>query len=338
MRRIVDKNGKVSFGITSLPYQQINYLDFAYQSPMGKPKSNLLKRLNFNAFQYFGAISEQVVFGAAIVNMRLGRVVFCYIYNRQQQQMHSWQFKDIFGLCSSFSNLPNSGYSYFKRQNTSLEFINRQHSEQRLQKTLKLTTKNLRAELEFTTDANYQMMNICTPVGNNGFVYAQKIAGVKAAGYISAAAGDFKFNEQPAYAHHDYSAGYMRRETVWQWACFSASVNGKLVGLNVACGVNETSFTENCYWLDGKLYKIDSVNFEFERKNIIEPWIISSYDGKLNMQFTPQGMHSERQNYIYIASDFKQIFGFFNGYIKHGQQKIKLDNIYGFVEDQYAKW
>lgn len=43
------------------------------------------------------------------------------------------------------------------------------------------------------------------------------------------------------------------------------------VGLNLSCGVNETSFTENCYWLDGELLKVDSVRFDFDRDQPLRP-------------------------------------------------------------------
>lgn len=74
------------------------------------------------------------------------------------------------------------------------------------------------------------------------------------------------------------------------------------VGLNLSCGVNETSFTENCYWLDGELLKVDSVRFDFDRDQPLRPWTIRSYDGQVELRFEAHGMHQERLNLGLLAS------------------------------------
>src|SRR5690606_9267474 len=125
--------------------------------------------------------------------------------------------------------------------------------------------KRLRVELDDGTriDASFserepafQPMCICTPTAVNGWVYAQKVAGVACRGQVRSALGNFDLAQIGAFAHHDWSAGYMRPETNWNWACLSGPADGLRVGLNLSCGVNETSFTENCFWLDGELIKV----------------------------------------------------------------------------------
>ena len=142
-----------------------------------------------------------------------------------------------------------------------------------------------------------------------------------------------------AFAHHDWSAGYMRPETHWNWACLSGLAAGRRVGLNLSCGVNETSFTENCYWLDGELLKVDTVCFAFDRQQPLQPWHISSHDGQVALRFDARGLHQERMNLGILASNFKQIFGQFSGVLRpSGRPEVVIDGQWGFVEDQYVKW
>ncbi len=132
----------------------------------------------------------------------------------------------------------------------------------------------------------------------------------------------------------------MRRETSWNWACLSGFLDdGRRVGLNLAAGVNETGVTENAFWLDGEMIKLDMANFEFERYQPEKPWRVTSSDGRLDLTFHPEGKRAEKINALFMASNFKQMFGLFNGiFIDNKGLKIHLKNIPGFMEDHYAKW
>lgn len=111
------------------------------------------------------------------------------------------------------------------------------------------------------------------------------------------------------------------------------------VAVNGACGVNETSFTENCFWVDGKLYKVDSIKFDYDPEDFIQPWRISSYDGKLDLVFTPQGTMDENNNFILMASAFNQMFGQYQGTLRLDEREtIAVDGLYGFTEEHYSKW
>ncbi|NQD96760.1 DUF2804 domain-containing protein, partial [Pseudomonas sp. CrR25] len=169
--------------------------------------------------------------------------------------------------------------------------------------------------------------------------YAQKVAGVRCSGQVSSRLGDFDLTAIDAFAHHDWSAGYMRPETHWNWACLSGLAAGQRVGLNLSCGVNETSFTENCYWLQGQLIKVDTVRFAFDRAQPLQPWQINSHDGQVDLRFEAHGLHQERMNLGILASNFKQIFGRFTGVLRPvGRAEVPIANLWGFVEDQYVKW
>ena len=182
-------------------------------------------------------------------------------------------------------------------------------------------------------------MCLNTPCAANGWVYAQKVAGVRCRGTVRSSLGEFDLAAIDAFAHHDWSAGYMRPETYWNWACLSGQAGAQRVGLNLSCGVNETSFTENCFWLDGELIKVDTARFAFDRGKPMLPWQIDSHDGQVQLRFEAHGLHQERLNLGVLASNFKQIFGRFSGVLRPlGRPEVVIDNLWGFVEDQYVKW
>ncbi|WP_196221523.1 DUF2804 family protein, partial [Sansalvadorimonas verongulae] len=47
----------------------------------------------------------------------------------------------------------------------------------------------------------------------------------------------------------------------------------------------------------------------------------------------------ERDNFLIMASNFSQMFGSFTGTLRTDDgEKLTVNNIFGFAEEQYAKW
>ncbi|PIE36724.1 MAG: hypothetical protein CSA54_03580 [Gammaproteobacteria bacterium] len=333
MSKLIQSNGKPRYGIVSEPWTEINYRDFDLRTPMNRKVGWLGKKLGYNHFQYFGVISERLIFGCAQVDMKYGGVVFCYVYNVETRTLKEWNFKDIGWWGTHTVNTPGQGTSYFKRGNKRIEFINQASPRE---KRLRIDFPGeLQVDVMFSeAEPAFAPMCITSKVGSTGWVYAQKVAGVDCRGSVQCEFGEYDMQAINALAHHDWTGGYMRRETFWEWACFSGEVDGQRVGLNLSCGVNETSFTENCYWLDGKLIKVDTVQFDYDRDQPDSVWQISSYDGQIDLRFTPEGYHEEKQNFLLVASNFKQFFGYFSGRVG----ELNISKQYGFVEDQYSRW
>ncbi|HAD45536.1 MAG TPA: DUF2804 domain-containing protein, partial [Alcanivorax sp.] len=114
---------------------------------------------------------------------------------------------------------------------------------------------------------------------------------------------------------------------------------GRRLGLNLSCGVNETSVNENCVWVDGRRIKVDGTAFAYDRDDLTQPWRVDSRCGQVALRFTPLGSHRERLNLGLFASNFQQIFGRFDGEIRvAGESPLAVHGLHGFVEEQYAKW
>ncbi len=336
MDRLIQANGQAHYGIFPRAVGEVNYRDFDFRSPMGRRLGALAKWRRFHQFQYFGLISEQLIGGCALANLSLAGIGFVYLFHPASGRMIERQFKLPLGIGSQFSQHPNDGVCELHSGKNLLRLEN-QGSEKRLWVELDDCT---RIDARFNeAESAFQPMCLNTPTAANGWVYAQKVAGVRCEGSVHSALGDFELGTIDAFAHHDWSAGYMRPETFWNWACLSGQAGAQRVGLNLSCGVNETSFTENCFWLDGELIKVDTVGFTFDRQNPMSAWRIESFDGQVDLHFEARGLHKERLNLGFIASNFKQIFGQFRGELRpKGRPVMVIDGVWGFVEDQYVKW
>ena len=90
----------------------------------------------------------------------------------------------------------------------------------------------------------------------------------------------------------------------------------------------------------GELIPVGLAHFAYDRAQPHgRPWRVTTSDGAVDLDFVPEGLHEEKINAFLVASNFKQVFGRFNGCLRTVDgREIAIVDQYGFVEDQYAKW
>jgi hypothetical protein len=328
-------NAQPRFGQFSDSLNEINHHDFRLHTPFGKPASRMANWIGFKQFQYFGGMSERFIFGCALAHLRHIAVAFVYVHDMQTGTLFSRSYRRPLGLGMTLTDNPVSGMSHFHLPGVDIR-MGYQASPR--EKTVNITLGKdfiLNARMPET---GFEPMSLCTRTAYSGWVYANKTAGLDLQGNFQFGGEAFDLATLGAMGHHDFSCGFMRRETFWNWACFSGTSAGHRLGLNLSCGVNETSFTENCLWLDGRLIKVNLTRFDFDQRDVMQPWRIYSDDGQVDLHFTAVGLHREQMNLGLVASNFKQVFGHFNGELRIDGKIIPINGLPGFAEDQYAKW
>ena len=87
------------------------------------------------------------------------------------------------------------------------------------------------------------------------------------------------------------------------------------------------------------MIKIGRSKFEYDAKDTLLPWKISSEDGSVDIVFSPQGKRQQSIDYKIISSRFQQPFGLFSGTctLPDGRRVI-IDNQPGVVEEHHARW
>lgn len=335
---LVTPAGQVPFGIFPTTLDHINGLDADYRDPMGRRRTRWSRRLHYKQFQYFGIISNDLLAGCALVDTGWLGMAFAYVYDSRRDVLVERTWRSPLGRHLEMSDSPRHGTSRFRHRDLTIEMAY-QPCADGLKKTLVLDSAPLSIHAQMLESDSYQPMSLCTRAGINGWVYANKVAGVGVSGEVCCGKVRKQLTPDTCFGHHDFSAGYMRRETFWNWACLSANIRGQQVGLNLSCGVNETSFSENCLWLDGQLHKISGTNFIYNPRDLMAPWRIRSTDHRVDLHFTPRERHREHMDLKLFASNFSQLFGQFTGVLHTPEgEPVSVDNAWGFVEEQYAKW
>jgi len=334
---LINKDGQASFGIFPDGVDTINYMDFDLRNAMDKRRSSLAKRFKFNQFQFIGFTCDQLIVGLAIVDLKIASNCFVYIYDPESKEYEEHSFINPLAFNTQIDTHPNSGNSFFRKGNNKVS----------IEATAKPRLRSVNVDLEsgikisavIDESGSFEPLALCVRAGYEGFHFTQKSTALICNGLVEWGDKKLVLEEIGALASVDWSAGYMRRETAWNWGSLSCNLpDGRRLGFNLAAGVVETGFTENALWIDGKMHKVDMVDFQFDRYHHNHAWSLRSNDGIINLHFEPAGQRKERTNAIIAATNFTQHFGRYYGEILINGETIHLDGEWGFTEDHYAKW
>lgn len=334
--KLIGSDGQPRFGRFSQPVQIINHRDFAYSDPLDNRAGALARHFHLKQFQFVGLVSERYILGCAIVSLKYISNAFVYLFDRQSGRILEKSLLQPLSLHCRMSNQPESGLHRFRKGDTEFNFYSfpgKKHIEI-------FSGNTIRIDFTVEEPPGFQPIAVCTRTGFNGWTYTQKANALRARGHIQWDNLQIPVTEQAFFGSYDWSCGYMRRHTAWNWASLSGTLSdGRRFGANLANGVNETGFTENGFWLDGALTALGPVAFNFNKQKRESPWKIQDHNGRLDLIFTPEGKRCEKLNIWLLASNFTQLAGTFNGTVQTDDgQTIQLNDIPGFCEDHYAKW
>jgi hypothetical protein len=337
--KLITDAGKVQFGIHQEPIDEINHTDWTLKSPLGQIITPLERDKLFKRFHFMGFISRSLVVGCAMTDTSRSKTAFVYLYDKANNRTIKHGFRARPDNKFAIASAPDEGISKLITDKAKIIMTAAsQASTKRLQIDV---GEDLSIDMTFTdAPSSFDTLRICTPTGPTGWTYAQKVAGCPAIGKVVSEFGHIDLMDDLACAHHDYTAGFLRPETFWNWACISDRTKdgGTIIGANLSNGVNETGFTENAYWINGTRHKVDTLMFDYDDEDLRKPWHITSYDGAVDLTFKAEdgyGAYSEKPG---AETRFDQLFGQFKGRLGTGTAACNVEDLWGFSERQYVVW
>ena len=119
-RRLVDPAGNVRFGIFPHPIDEVNFRDYPLADPFGRPRGRLGRHFAFKQFQFLGALSEELVFGCAIADLKYVGTSFVYCYAPKTRRFAEYSFKRPLALGTTFTTTPETGTTTFRAGRTTI--------------------------------------------------------------------------------------------------------------------------------------------------------------------------------------------------------------------------
>jgi hypothetical protein len=168
----------------------------------------------------------------------------------------------------------------------------------------------------------------------SAFRYTRRSPWFIVEGVIQFGTAELVFNRGKAWGIFDWNRGVRPRADVRYWAAACGMAEGRQIGLSVGYGSADSSQgTENAFFVDGKLHKLDQVTFHIPPSNWLSPWRFTSNDNRLEMSFSPHQERIERRRMLFYATTRRQVLGFFSGrVILDDGSSMEFQNITGFAE------
>lgn len=160
-----------------------------------------------------------------------------------------------------------------------------------------------------------ESMVIATPWDKkHAFYYNQKINTMRASGYMEFDGKRYEFDPATDFGTLDWGRGVWTYDNTWLWGSGNADIDGKRFGFNIGYGFGNTSAaTENVIFYEGKVHKLDDVEFHIPEGNIMDKWTFTSSDGRFEMEFVPVLDRAACIDFKMLVSDQHQVFGKMTG-------------------------
>ena len=173
----------------------------------------------------------------------------------------------------------------------------------------------------------------------NAFRYTRCCPWFTVEGVVQFFSSEIVFTKGNAWGILDWNRGARPKNDVRYWAaaCGMSDISPDLpkhmsfcIGYSMA---DSSSGTENGFFIEGKLHKLDQVTFHIPLSNWLSPWRFTSNDNKLEMTFNPHQERIDRWNLLFYSSTRRQVFGFFSGKVQLDDGSvIEFHNLTGFAE------
>jgi hypothetical protein len=142
------------------------------------------------------------------------------------------------------------------------------------------------------------------------------------------------FNKGRAWGIYQWERTARPKKDIHYWAAACGIYQGQQIGFSVGYGsVDSESGTENAFFVNGSLHKLDQVTFKISPSNWLEPWFFTSNNNRIEMVFIPVQSHSYQNNFLFYSLRSTQVFGFFSGRAALDDGSVlRFNNIAGVTE------
>ncbi len=305
-------------------------------------RMRFLQRFRIKRWDYYAVFTPRRFFSATIADLGYAGNIFVYTLDFETLDLHEEGIVVPFGKGILLPRSSSGRRSYFTNQDLSLEFIF-EDQIRRLEVSWPSfdNGKGIEAELSLFQSQDQQGITIVIPIGEKRFYYNTKINCLPASGSIRYGNETEQLAPDSSLGSLDWGRGVWEYLSFWQWASASGFLpDGRTIGLNLGGGFGDTSqATENCFFLEGILHKLDQVAIDYDPGNYLRPWRFSDNQGRLELDFQPFKERLAVTRLGIIDSEVHQMFGRYSGYLlSDDDERIEIDSLIGFAEDHKARW
>lgn len=290
----------------------------------------LRRRLQRKAWVFAGVHTARFAVGFALVDAGAAAMAFIYVFDRERKKLVEHKLLRPWGFARAFAPTPQTEWRLQQ---------GRQHYRWFSQPESAVYVAEYRGNglnLTLHLHDNGRRISALNRPQNRPCQYTEKNIGLGAEGVLTLA-GETHSLQSP-HGVFDFSLGYPPHHAQWQWASLSGHcTDGRHIGINAVA--QYFNGLENTLWLgDAPPQPLPQMLFDYNHRDVLQPWHIRSADGSLNAVFTPESLRQENLNLGVLASRFQQPFGRFDGEYRSADGDVQGIRGFGVVEQHCAAW
>jgi hypothetical protein len=304
----------------------------------------ILKPLQFSRvkrWDYYAVFTPDRFFSATIANLGYAGNIFVYHLDFETGELHEEGLVIPLGRGVALSR-QTEGVCDYQGQGVSLHFETQPGA-----RYISVdwpgfhNGRGIKAEITLSQVQGHESLNIVIPIPNKRFYYNHKINCLPASGQLQYGDLEVDLSPETCLGQLDWGRGVWEYSSFWNWASGSGYLpDGRSIGLNLGTGFGDTSAaTENALILDGRVHKLDQVQWDYVSGDYMKPWKFKDNDGRLDLKLIPFKDRTAATRLVVIDSEVHQMFGRYYGHIVSDDgEEIQLDGLIGFAEEHKARW
>ena len=301
-----------------------------------------LQRFRVKAWDYYAIFTPSRFFSATIADLGYAGNIFVYTIDFTSGVIHEEGLVIPLGKGIILPRNSHTGDAHFANDKVTLDFkLGEGTRDLHVSWPEFDDGRGIEAEISLAEHSGHESMNIVIPIGEKRFYYNHKINCLPASGKLRYGEIEETLTPDTCLGQLDWGRGVWEYSSFWKWASASGFLpDGRTIGLNMGGGFGDTSqASENCFFVDGILHKLDQVSFDYDPTDHMKPWHFRDNEGRLDLELVPFTERVATTRLVVIDSEVHQMFGRYSGFVvTDGGEKIEVNGLIGFAEDHHARW
>ncbi|WP_027478953.1 DUF2804 domain-containing protein [Gryllotalpicola ginsengisoli] len=259
-----------------------------------------------------------------------------YVYDREWRTLHEYAGSARGGSLALPADLLHGGACRFASDGYRIDYdFDTDAGCHRIRIDIAASAKApaVRGELLLDAAGASAPLSVSARLGGGGTMYTHK-AVFPASGTLTVGGHEYRFDPQRDFAILDEHRSELPYRSTWTWGTFAQRcADGSIAAANFCARPQpDGEEEESGLWLDGRAEPLSDVTFEPASDDPLAPIAVRSADGRLDVEFVPEGRKGVRQNFGVVAVRYHQLFGAYRGRIGAGEAARSIDGAHGVVE------
>ena len=334
---LLDSSGRLSqVGWSRQPLLDANLENLSFY------RWRALQPMRTKRWDYYGVTTPDMFFSVTLSHVGYLGLPFIYAIDLNSGEMWEDTLLIPFGKGIDLARNSTEGTCTFDNGRVRVVFaVEGQQRKLRVDWPTFNHGEGISCDLSLLCTPAHESLVIVIPIGSKRLYYNRKINCMPASGWIQRGGCRREIQPDKALGNLDWGRGVWEYKGFWVWASSSGFLpDGRTLGLNMGYGFGDTSAaTENAIVLDGRIHKLEQVEFAYDSRAFMSPWKMRSLDGRLDLVFEPFKERVAKSDLLVLSSEVHQMFGRYSGTLRTDEGEIlRVENQIGWAEEHHAKW